>query len=179
MPTNWDQRFLDLATLVSGWSKDPSTKCGAVIVGPDQGVISVGFNGFPKGMPDTPSLYADRASKYSRIIHCEVNALLYAKGCLPQGCTLYTVPFMPCDRCVVQMLQAGIKRFVAPVPSSDKLERWGEAFSKTRTYISECGAELVELHYAQDTYEPCGCATSDDTHCMTCIQPLANHRCPV
>lgn len=177
--TNWDQRFLDLATLVSGWSKDPSTKCGAVIVGPDRRVISVGFNGFPKGMPDDPVLLAERSEKYSRIVHCEVNALLYAGGTVPEGASLYNVPFTCCDRCVVQMLQGGIKRFVAPLPSRDVLERWSESIDKTRKYIKECGGELVELHYSQDTYESCGCAKADDTHCMTCIQPLADHRCPV
>lgn len=143
--SNWDQRFLDLATLVSGWSKDPSTKTGAVIVGPDRSVLSVGFNGFPKGMPDLPKLYENREEKYSRIIHAEVNALLYAGRPLHEGCTLYIAPFMPCDRCVVQMLQAGIKRFVAPIASGDKLERWGEAFQKTRRYINECGGELIEV----------------------------------
>lgn len=32
----WDQRFLELAKVVSTWSKDPSTKTGAVIVRPDK-----------------------------------------------------------------------------------------------------------------------------------------------
>lgn len=143
--TNWNKRFLELAELVSRWSKDPSTQTGAVIVGPDNGVISVGFNGFPAGMPDSPALYSDRSEKYSRIIHCEINALLYAGKTIPRGSTLYTFPFMSCDRCVVQMLQAGIKRFVAPVATGDKLERWGEVFKKTRQYINECGGTLLEI----------------------------------
>jgi dCMP deaminase len=141
----WDYRFLDLAKLVASWSKDPSTQTGAVIVGPDKSVISVGFNGFPTGMPDDPELYANRDEKYSRIVHCEVNALIYAGRSIPKGSSLYTVPFMSCDRCVVQMLQAGIKRFVAPACPPDKAERWAEVFIKTRKYISECGGELIEL----------------------------------
>ena len=141
----WDHRFLELAQRVSTWSKDPSTQTGAVIVGPDRGVISVGFNGFPKGMPDDPVLYDNREEKYSRIVHCEINALLYAGRSIPEGSTLYTVPFMSCDRCVVQMLQAGIKRFVAPVASQEKLVRWGDIFDKTRRYIAECGGILVEV----------------------------------
>ena len=60
MPYNWDKRFLNLATEVASWSKDPSTQAGAVIVGPDKRIISVGFNGFPMGMPDTSALYEDR-----------------------------------------------------------------------------------------------------------------------
>jgi dCMP deaminase len=140
----WDRRYLELAYLVASWSRDPSTQTGAVIVGPKNEVISLGYNGFPQGMPDEDELYTNRDEKYSRIVHCEVNALLFAKGTLPDGVTLYTVPFMSCDRCVVQMLQAGIRRFVAPIATPDKLERWAEAFSKTRKYIHECGGELIE-----------------------------------
>ena len=143
--SRWDRRFLDLASLVSSWSKDPSTKTGAVIVGPDKAVISVGFNGFPKGMPDNEELYANRDEKYSRVVHCEVNALLFAGRAIPPDSTLYTVPFMSCDRCVVQMLQAGIKRFIAPKATGERAERWAEAFERTRKYITECGGILIEV----------------------------------
>jgi dCMP deaminase len=142
----WDSRFIQMAQLVATWSKDPSTQTGAVIVAPDYSVISVGFNGFPKGMSDDPELYKDRNEKYSRIIHCEVNALLCAGRAVPVGSTLYTVPFMSCDRCVVQMLQAGIRRFVAPeCKDEEKLERWADAFTRTRRYIKECGGQLIEV----------------------------------
>ena len=50
--TNWDNRFLDMAKLVSTWSKDPSTRVGAVIVDPSNRLVSVGYNGFPKGVTD-------------------------------------------------------------------------------------------------------------------------------
>lgn len=141
----WDSRFLDLAKLVASWSKDPSTQTGAVIVAPNHHIVSQGFNGFPSCMPDGPELYANREEKYSRIVHCEVNALIFAPTPLPDDCTLYTWPFISCDRCVVQMLQAGIKKFVAPKPSEDALTRWGDSFAKTRKYIYECGGILIEV----------------------------------
>jgi dCMP deaminase len=142
--TKWDLRFLALAKLISTWSKDPSTKAGAIIVRPNKSVLSVGFNGFPQKMLDAPELYADREAKYSRVIHCEINALIFANEPLT-GCTLYTYPFACCDRCVVQMIQAGIARFVFPVPTVDALSRWGEAFVKTKHYISEAGLFWEEL----------------------------------
>jgi dCMP deaminase len=142
----WEGRFMHMAEMVAGWSKDPSTKTGAVIVGPDNGVISVGFNGFPAGMSDDPDLYNDREEKYSRIIHCEMNAILRVTRPLPEGCSLYTWPFMSCDRCVVHMIQAGIRRFVAPAcTDEDKLVRWGPIFEKTRKYIEEVEGFLLEL----------------------------------
>jgi dCMP deaminase len=145
---NWDIRYLQLAKLVSTWSKDPSTKTGAVIVRPDMTVAGIGFNGFPKGMPDSPELYANREEKYSRVVHCEVNAMIFANGSI-RGCTLYTWPFLSCDRCGVQMLQAGIIRFVCPEATEDQLTRWGSAFEKVRKYIWESGATSYEIPRAE------------------------------
>jgi dCMP deaminase len=144
MITKWDRRYLELASLVASWSKDPSTKAGGVIIRPDRTVVSVGFNGFPKNMPDNPEWYANREEKYSRVVHCEINAMIHSYENL-KGYTLYTFPFAPCDRCVVQMLQAGIVRFIFPEPTADALTRWAEAFVKTKKYITECGAEWEEV----------------------------------
>lgn len=139
----WDLRFLELAKLVSEWSKDPSTKTGAVIVRPDRSVVSLGFNGFARQMLDAQELYEDREIKYSRVIHCEVNALIQAKQSV-EGCTLYTYPFISCDRCVVQMIQAGITRFVSQSPSEDALTRWAAAFDKSRAFMKEAAVECRE-----------------------------------
>lgn len=140
----WDKRFLELATLVSTWSKDPSTKTGAVIVRPNKTVASVGFNGFPMHMDDRLEWLENREEKYSRVIHCEMNALIFCREPV-EGYTLYTVPFCSCDRCFVHMVQAGIIRFVFPSPSEDKLERWGKAFQKVKEYASQTGVELSQL----------------------------------
>lgn len=142
----WDFRFLDQAKLVASWSKDPSTKTGAVIVAPNGSVVSQGFNGFPANMPDTPELYANREEKYSRIIHCEMNAAMYAHKSLV-GTTLYTYPFISCDRCFVHMLQLGVTRFVAPKATEDQLTRWGPAFERVRNYARVARVELVEVDY--------------------------------
>jgi len=144
MRNKWDSRFLDMASLVASWSKDPSTKAGAVIVRPDNTVASVGFNGFPKQLLDTPEMYEDRETKYSRIVHAEINAQIHAREPL-QGFTLYTTPFMCCDRCVVQMIQAGISRFVFPRASDEALTRWEDSFGKTLSYLNESGVEWTEL----------------------------------
>src|SRR4051812_38361178 len=147
MSEKWDIRFLELAKLISSWSKDPSTKAGAVIVRPDKSIASVGFNGFPKYMPDNEDWYSNREEKYSRIVHCEVNALIHCRESL-EGYILYTYPFMSCDRCCVQMIQAGIKRMVAPVPSQDALTRWAESFNRSRSYCEQSGVEVNEVPFA-------------------------------
>jgi dCMP deaminase len=142
--TKWDHRFLQLARLISTFSKDPSTQIGAAIVSPDRTLTSVGFNGFPQGMEDKQEWYDNREIKYSRVVHGEINALIFANGSV-RGHTLYTFPFAPCDRCCVQMLQAGIARFVFPKASDEAMERWGPAFEKTYQYILECGASYTEI----------------------------------
>jgi len=145
MASKWDIRFLQLAKHVSTWSKDPSTQAGAVIVRPDRSVCSTGFNGFAKNMQDNPEFYADREVKYSRIIHCEINAQIFARDPDLSGYTLYTWPFACCDRCCVQMLQAGIIRFVFPKLPGYLEERWLGPLELTKKYIAEAGLEAVEI----------------------------------
>ena len=141
----WDKRLLEMAKLVSTWSKDPSTQVGAVIVRPDKTIASVGFNGFPSKMPDESGLLFNRDEKYSRIIHAEINAQIFCQDASLQGYALYTWPFMSCDRCVVQMIQAGITRIVATKATGVQAVRWSESFAKTRQYCQECSVELVEV----------------------------------
>ena len=75
----WDLRFLEMARNAASWSKDPSTKVGAIIVDDDKRVISVGYNGFPKGVRDDERL-DDRQEKYKIIVHAERNALLFMQN---------------------------------------------------------------------------------------------------
>jgi dCMP deaminase len=130
--TNWDHRFLDLANFISSWSKDPSTKVGAVIADKNNRIVSVGYNGFPQGIIDNDRL-EDRDTKYKIIVHGEINAILFANKSV-EGCTLYTVPFEPCPRCAGLIIQSGIKRIVAPKNIN---MRWEEDFKISRELFAE------------------------------------------
>ena len=132
----WDQRFLDLAEFISHWSKDPSTKCGAVITDSDHRVISVGYNGLPKGIKDTDERINDRETKYKIIVHCERNAILFAKRDLT-GCTLYTFPFMSCSNCAQLVIQSGINRCAAPEVPRDKRDRWADDMALSTSLFKE------------------------------------------
>ena len=140
----WDMWYLRLAKQVSTASLDPSTKVGAVICRPDKTVASVGYNGFPRGMSDDPELYSDRPTKYSRIIHAEMNAILNAHGPV-EGCTLYTSTLPPCDRCAVFVVQAGITRVVfEKIAEKELAERWAESLAKTADIFKEAGIPVTE-----------------------------------
>jgi len=144
MSSKWDRRFLDLAASIAQWSKDPSTKVGAVIVDEQLRIVSTGYNGFPQGVVDSPERYEDRDTKYRMVLHGEVNAILFAKRDLA-GCTLYVHPFMPCARCTAIVIQAGIKRVVFPPASEAILSRWADDLELSKMMFAEAGVEMVEL----------------------------------
>lgn len=145
--TKWDDRFLQLAKLISTWSKDPSTKCGAVIVRPDKTIVSTGFNGFPKGCLDTPELYENRDLKLDRVVHAELNAILHAREPL-DGYTMYTYPpgFGPsCARCSAHIVQSGISRVVHQKDESNFASRWKESSERGLQMYNEAGVEVIAL----------------------------------
>lgn len=145
----WDHYFQRLARDVAAKSKDPSTQCGAVIADPKQRLVSVGYNGFARGVVDSPERYADRSTKLRMVIHAETNALLFAQRDL-EGCTLYTWPFQPCAQCAALVIQAGIVRVVAPPPSADILGRWALDIDLAQQMFREAGVllDLMEVDHA-------------------------------
>ena len=147
MNTKWDSRFLDMAQLVASWGKDPSTKCGAVIVDAANRVVSVGYNGFARGVVDNPDRLADRDVKYALTIHAEENAILFAERNLI-GCTLYTWPFMPCAGCAGKIIQVGIRRVVSVVSDNP---RWASSFELARQQFAEAGVVVEFLNSPSPT----------------------------
>lgn len=135
----WDRRFLEMAKLISTWSKDPSTKVGAVIADKDNRIISVGYNGFPRDIVDYEEALNDRELKYQIIIHAEINAIMFANRSL-KDCVLYTYPFEPCSKCASIIIQSGISKVVSK-PNTE--ERWEESFKISRKLFHEAGVELV------------------------------------
>lgn len=139
----WDRRLLGLAEYVARWSHDPSTRTGAVIADRKH-VVSVGYNGFPRGVDDDPARYADRSLKYKMIVHCEMNAILSAKRSV-EGFTLYTWPFTCCPDCAGQVIQAGISRVVSPWldPDSDLGRRWADDVEISLSMFRESGVNVL------------------------------------
>ena len=139
MSDKWDQRFIDLAFHLSGWSKDPSTKVGCVVVGEDREIRSTGFNGFPRGISDDNERLTDRAKKYPLICHAEENAIMHAAriGVSLKGNTAF-VTWPPCSRCARSLIQAGIREVVYPTPQEIP-ERWLEDFETSNGMLKAAG----------------------------------------
>lgn len=141
MADKWNIRFLELANHIAGWSKDPSTKVGAVIVRPDKTIASVGYNGFPRGVRDYQDRYEDRSIKYPMVVHAEANAIVNAKEPL-NGATLYCTLF-PCSSCAGLIIQSGIEVVVTPIPTDEQLDRWGDNMKIARDMFIEGGVLVV------------------------------------
>lgn len=135
----WNKRYLDMAKLVSTWSKDPSTQCGAVIVNADNEIVSVGFNGFPKNVIDTEARLNNRELKYAITLHAERNAILFAKQSL-KDCTLFTFPMQCCSECAAMAIQSGIKRHVS---LSYQPERWQKSFELANEMFQEANVKTA------------------------------------
>ena len=137
MSDKWDIRFLELAKHISGWSKDPSTKVGCVVVGEDREIRSTGFNGFPRGISDDNDRLTDREKKYPLICHAEENAIMHAAriGVSLKGSTAY-VTWPPCSRCARSLIQAGIKEVVYST-AEEVPERWLEDFNISTSMLKE------------------------------------------
>lgn len=146
----WDEDYLGLA---EWWalqkSKDPSTKVGAVITNRRQEVVSMGYNGFPRGIADRPGRLENRERKYQLVVHGEVNAILFARTDL-QGCRLYTWPFLPCSRCAGLVINSGIREVITVAPWLNH-ERWGQDFLVTLQMFQE--AQLLVIFQEQWSIE--------------------------
>lgn len=135
--TKWDKRFLSLAEHIGTWSYDPRTKLGAVIVDERNRIISVGYNGFPRGVLDIQERYDDRTTKHLFVAHAERNALDNSPMSV-EGCILY-VPLFPCNECAKSIIQRGIKKVVSYIPDREDTFNW----TITHQMFNEAGVDWV------------------------------------
>ncbi|QIG65844.1 deoxycytidylate deaminase [Ochrobactrum phage vB_OspM_OC] len=137
---SWDQYFIDLAHSVKSKAKD-TTQVGCVLVGEDQEVLSTGWNGFSRGINETPERMK-RPEKYHWTIHAEANAICNAAkaGTRLKGASAY-VTHMPCEHCIDLLIQSGIKCIVVEsVDDFHNPEIYG--FDITKIKAEESGIEL-------------------------------------
>jgi dCMP deaminase len=138
----WDLKFIELAKHISGWSKDTSTKVGAVIVNDSNRIISTGYNGFVIGCDDSIKSRYEKDKKYLYTEHAERNAIYSAaeKGDSTRNATIY-MQLYPCVDCARAIIQSGIKRVVCTKPDFNN-EKWGESWRIAEELFNECGIEV-------------------------------------
>lgn len=142
----WAKRFMEIANLVATWSKDPSTQVGCVIADESHRIISMGYNGFPRGVKDLEERYNDRPTKQLFVAHAERNAIDNSPMSV-SGCTLYT-PLEPCSECAKSIIQNGIKKVVTYKRDDIPHFHW----QVTRQMFKEAGVIIYYINEKDNDY---------------------------
>ena len=141
---SWDEYFMGLAHLSALRSKDPNTQVGACIVDSENKVVSIGYNGLPRGCSDAEFPWSReggfRDSKYAYVVHAELNAILNSPRPV-KDCVLY-VSLFPCNECAKAIIQSGIRKVVF---DSDKYADTDSTIVSKRM-LRTAGVELVQLN---------------------------------
>jgi len=143
----WMGRLLKMAKDIAGWSKDESTKVGAVITTLDGSPVSWGFNGMARGINDTVPERKERPTKYKWMCHAERNAMdLSPRGDLTD-CVMF-VTFSPCTNCAQSIIQRGIKTVVIDAnQTADKApEHWVEDMMTAMDMMLEAGVTVTSAY---------------------------------
>lgn len=118
---SWDEYFLNIAKVVASRSNCMKRKVASVIV-KDKRIISTGYNGTPRGVPNCDeggcprcNSFADSGAKLDECLcsHGEENAIVQAAyhGICIRGATLYCT-LSPCLICTKMIINSGIREVV-------------------------------------------------------------------
>ena len=150
----WDEYFMGVARLTAERSKDPNSQVGACIVSPDHKILSMGYNGFPRGCSDDEYPWAregdELSVKYTYVTHAELNAILNFMGGTTglEGAALYVTLF-PCNECAKAIIQTGIRTVVyesdkyAATPSTVASKKMFDSAGVTYRRYEPSGRKVV------------------------------------
>jgi dCMP deaminase len=137
-------KFIPVAQALAQLSKDPSTKVASIAFDDLGNILSVGYNGFPRGVNDAKERYENRAEKLRLISHSEANTIAQAArvGAKLDGASLLVTALYPCSTCAKLIIQAGIKKVYAPVMENDS--KWFEEREIAMLLFREAEVEVYE-----------------------------------
>ena len=147
----WDEYFMGVASLSALRSKDPNTQVGCCIVDKNNKILSVGYNGLPRGCDDDEFPW-DREgnlldTKYPFVAHAELNAILNSKTPLDDA-SLYVTLF-PCNECAKAIIQAGIKEVLY---ASDKYADT-DGTKASKKMLTSAGITLKQIPFVKVSIE--------------------------
>ena len=142
---SWDEYFMGVSLMSAMRSKDPSTQVGACIVSDENKIISMGYNGFPRGCSDDDFPWErsgenQNDTKYPFVCHAELNAILNAGGRNLVGSRIYVALF-PCNECAKAIIQSGIKEVVY---ISDKYANT-DGVKASKKMLAAAGVKLTQF----------------------------------
>ena len=145
IPLEKAKKYFELANhLATLFSKDPNTKVGALFLAPKSlQILTLGYNGFPRGIDETQLTRWERPNKYFYVSHAEANCV--ANACrhgTPLENSIAVVTMFPCTTCAKLMIQAGINTLVTTTPNF-QCDRWGIEFKCSFEMFQEAGINLL------------------------------------
>lgn len=147
----WDEYFMSVAEMSARRSKDPNTQVGACIVSQDNKILSMGYNGFPRGCSDDEFPWTKihavddpYNAKYFYSTHAELNAILNYRGGSLEGAKMYVTLF-PCNECAKAVIQSGIRTLIY---RSDKYADQ-DSTKASKRMLRAAGVDLIQ-------YQPTG-----------------------
>ena len=145
------KKYMSIAYAVSKLSKDASTQVGAIVIGQNKEIRSVGYNGAPRGCEADEDTRRERPEKLYWFSHAELNAITNAArvGTPLEGSTLL-VTHPPCMDCARAICQAGIKEVIAIKPSDEFNMRWSDHIVRTKHLFEECGVLYLEIERCEN-----------------------------
>jgi len=147
---SWDEYFMGIALLSAKRSKDPNTQVGCCIANKNNIIVSVGYNGFPRGCNDDVFPWERKGelkdTKYPYVVHAELNAILNSKLSDMSDCKLYVALF-PCNECAKAIIQSGIKEVYY---LSDKYHDT-EAQFISRKMLDAAGVKYTQLKFNKES----------------------------
>lgn len=154
---DWYGRWIKEAQLKASYSKDPSTKVGAVAVGKHNQLLSSSYNGFPRGIRDDELILNNREEKYKYIIHAEQNLIYNAclSGISLEGSTVFVYGLPICHECAKGLIQVGVSKVRS---MGDVNDRWMESNVLAVKLFKERGINYRHYHasswedYIQNPY---------------------------
>ena len=137
-------KFMRFAEAAASLSKDRSTQVGAVAIDDNFNILATGYNGFPRGVNDDIDQRHERPEKYLWTSHAEENLVAqsaYSGRSLKDSTVLVSALF-PCATCARMLIQAGVRRVIAPAVSN---ARWLEQNQVAKQMFNEANVEVIEI----------------------------------
>ena len=145
-----DSKYMGMAWMWAGFSKDPRTQCGAQIVDQYNVPLGSGYNGPPRLIEDDsfswcrpPKDDPDAFSKYDVVIHCEINAINHSCGRELTNATLYVTGF-PCKDCMKHIVNEEIGKVIWFDYQSDSGSILQNVQRETSEKIAKLGGVKIE-----------------------------------
>lgn len=139
--------------MANNFSKDPSTKVGALFMYPEtMQILSMGYNGMPRGIDETIAERWERPLKYKLIEHAERNAIYNAaQSGVSLRDSICVATMLPCCDCTRGIIQSGCKMVITKDISQlqqtqpEVYDRWKDDWDISMSMLKEADIQIMWL----------------------------------